>query len=104
MVVDSLQLECDIQRLLNILGDRRLQRTRDDEEVVSLIFLAEYRNPLQLFAFNLPTNDHAVFQESVRGQQGVAAFGQETGVMLRRYFDHYLQGPRLYLKARNLKE
>ena len=71
---------------------------------MSLMLFTKYRDPPPLRALDLPTDDHAIFQDGVFEQPGVEALGQETVVMLGRHFDQYLHDPRLCLRAPKFKE
>lgn len=87
----SLVVGRDAESLPNLFRYRQLQRSRDDEEVMSLMQFTEHRDFPLLRTFDLLTNRHTLSQNGGFEQPGVAAFGQETIVMLGRHFDQYLQ-------------
>jgi hypothetical protein len=91
------------ERLLDVLDRWRVQRSRDDKEVPSLMRFAEDRDLMPLGAVDAPTSNHASFQRGVFGQPGIAAFGQETVVMLGKHFDQNLHGRKLRTVAAQVK-
>lgn len=91
------------ERLLDILDRWRVQRSRDDKEVPSLMHFAEDRDLPPLGSVDAPTGNHASFQRGVFGQPGIAALGQETVIMLGKHFDQYLHGRKLRTAAAQVK-
>ena len=51
------------------------------------MFFTEHRDPPLLCTFDLPLAKHAVFQNGGFQQPSIEVLGQETVVMLERYFD-----------------
>ena len=93
----------EAERFSDILDRWGPQRSRECQEIVSLMSLAEYCDSALLWAFVIPAYNYTVCQDGVFGQPGVAAFDQETVVMLGNHFDQYLHGRRLWASREHYK-